>query len=396
MSLVPTRMPRQRLARASAAGALFVVCWGLLHVGLFAREYHKLSGDVSIYQSYGVALRDGEVPYRDIAIDYPPGALPAFLPAAWPRGGIAPFELAMLACGVALVVLLALAGAGSPGLLLAGLSPLLIGDLLRTRFDLWPAALVTGAFVALLADRHRVGWALLGAAVAAKGYAICLLPVAAVWTARRRGGAELIRAGAWGAAVVAAAFVPLAVLAPHGMWVSVWGQLSRPLQVESLAGALLIAAGHPRIAAGHGSDNIAGAGGGVLGAAVAVVGLGVLVWCWVTFARGEPTRARCCRYAAASLCAFVAFGKVLSPQYLIWLLPLVALVPGRRGVAACGLFVAACLITHWWIPSRYYEYVLERRWSGVVLARDLVLVALAALLAWPAAEDAPERRRRAP
>src|SRR6476646_6605011 len=135
MSLVPTRMPRQRLARASAAGALFVVCWGLLHVGLFAREYHKLSGDVSIYQSYGVALRDGEVPYRDIAIDYPPGALPAFLPAAWPRGGIAPFELAMLACGVALIVLLALAGAGSPGLLLAGLSPLLIGDLLRTRFD---------------------------------------------------------------------------------------------------------------------------------------------------------------------------------------------------------------------------------------------------------------------
>ena len=104
---------------------------------------------------------------------------------------------------------------------------------------------------------------------------------------------------------------------------------------------------------------------------------------WVAFARGPATGDRLLRYAAACICAFIVFGKVLSPQYLIWLLPLVPLVRGRRGLAATALLTLALILTQVWFPQRYFAYALEFRNAGVVLVRDLVLVALLAVLAWP-------------
>jgi hypothetical protein len=113
----------------------------------------------------------------------------------------------------------------------------------------------------------------------------------------------------------------------------------------------------------------------------------VLLAIWIGFARGPATRARLLRYTAAAICAFVALGKVLSPQYLIWLIPLVPLVRGRRGVAASALFVAALVLTQLWFPSRYIDlvYGLDARASWLVFARDALLVGLLLTLVWPSA-----------
>jgi hypothetical protein len=90
------------------------------------------------------------------------------------------------------------------------------------------------------------------------------------------------------------------------------------------------------------------------------------------------------RYAAACVCAFVAFGKVLSPQYLIWLVPLVALVRGRRGLAAATLFAVIMVETQFWFYApRYRAYVDHFAHAPLVLARNAALVALLVLLAWP-------------
>jgi hypothetical protein len=43
----------------------------------------------------------------------------------------------------------------------------------------------------------------------------------------------------------------------------------------------------------------------------------------------------------------------------------------------------ALVLTQVWFPQRYFDYALEFRNAGVVLTRDLVLVALLAVLAWP-------------
>ena len=237
--------------------------------------------------------------------------------------------------------------------------------------------LLAGALAALLAGRHTAGWALLGAAVAAKLWPLAVVPLAVVWSVRHGRGRSMLV----GAAVAAAAFVPFAVLAPHGLWRSLAGQASRPLQVESLGAALLTTFAHPHVVTTHGSQNIAGHG--ALGAATSVAGAVALVAVWLAFARGEATPVRLVRYSAAAVAAFVAFDKVLSPQYLLWLIPLVPLVRGMRGVAATSVLTAACVLTQVWFPERYWSYADDFHLAWVVLARDLLLVALVAVLAWP-------------
>ena len=74
-----------------------------------------------------------------------------------------------------------------------------------------------------------------------------------------------------------------------------------------------------------------------------IVGLAALVLVWARFASGDTaSAARFARYGAAAVVAFVAFGKVFSPQFLVWLLAIVVLVPGRRGGLAAALLIASC------------------------------------------------------
>ena len=84
--------------------------------------------------------------------------------------------------------------------------------------------------------------------------------------------------------------------------------------------------------------------------------------------------------AAAAVVAFVAFGKVLSPQYVIWIVPLVPLVLRRVWVPAMALTVAAAGLTGLYFPLHYSGIRLVTDWVWVLLARDVALVALAAVL----------------
>jgi uncharacterized membrane protein len=366
---------------ALLAAGVFLACFGLVHTWFWA---HGELVDWPTYRSYGSAIVEHHlVPYRDFPVEYPPGALPLFvLPAYFDDYGHA-LEWVIAACGVALVGVLAFVRREAA--YYAALAPLLLGSLVLSRYDLWPALLLVAALAALLAGRDAVGWAFLGAAVSAKLWPLVVVPPAVLWSVRR-GHARAVAAGA---AVAALAFVPFAAIAPHGMWHMLAGQGSRPLQVESLGAAFLITFGHPHVVTTHGSQNLAGHG--ALGAVISAVGTLAVIGVWAGFARGPATRERFLRFSVAAVCAFVAFDKVLSPQYLLWLIPLVPLVRGRRGLLATSLLTAACVLTQVWFPQRYFAYADDFRLAWVVLLRDLVLVALLASLVTPRRERARPR-----
>jgi Glycosyltransferase family 87 len=368
---------------------LLTASWAALHLPPF--DYQIV--DTPVYREYGEAMADGEVPYRDFELEYPPGALPMFwLPTLGPAEHYdSIFEALMWICAAALLVLavqgVAALGA-SPMRLLAvavgiGLFPLALGTVVLTRYDLWPAALTAAALAAVLSGRERLGLAVLGVAVAAKIYPLVLLPPVLVYVARRQGGREAaIGFGAF-AAAVAVVVVPFAVVAPEGLADSVDRQLGRPLQIESLGAGLLLAAHHVfgldlTMESSHGSQNFDGTAADVLGVASTVLQVAALVAIWVWYARGPASRDRLLTASAAVVCAFIAFGKVLSPQFLIWLIPLVPLV----GIGASALLVAALVLTQLWFPYRYWDLALEFDTLALwlVLARDLALVALTVVL----------------
>jgi uncharacterized membrane protein len=268
-----------------------------------------------------------------------------------------------------------------------------------SRFDLYPAALTAGALAALLWERDRLGHGVLGLAVATKIYPAVLLPLALAWVWRRRGRREALVCGGIFLAVVAAIFLPFAAISPGGMRWSLARQLTRPLQLESLGSSFLLLAhqfGYAiHMKSSHGSQNLAGTLPDVLAALQSVLEIAVLVALWVFFARGAATRERLARYSAAAVCAFVALGKVLSPQFLIWLVPVVVLVGGRRGLAASALTAVALVLTQLWFPFRYWDLALHFAAfpSWLVPIRDLVLVALLCVLALPALRPRREPAR---
>jgi hypothetical protein len=385
------------------AVALFLVSLTLLHWGWYQ---HSLILDTVEYHRFGAAMVDGHVPYRDFSVEYPPGALPAFgIPALGdPSFNVynRAFQVLMALCGVGALAAMAAAlralGASvertAAALGFFALAPLVLGSVILYRYDLWPAALTVAGLAAILVRRERLGFAAIGLGVAAKAFPAVVVPPAVAYVWRTRGRREALLCLGVGLAVALAVIVPFLVLAPHGVWESIVRQTTRPLQIESLASALLLAGHHLwglalTMESSRGSQNLAGSLPDALGTASSVLLVVILVGLWTAAARGPATPDRLVRYTTASLAAFVALGKVLSPQFLIWLLPIVPLVRGRRGLAASALLAVALLLTQVWFPIRYFDLVAFDRFpSWVLLVRDLVLVALLVVLTAPEREPA--------
>lgn len=382
-------------ALAAAAAALFLGSWTLLHQ-LWYRNAGEIV-DTPGYEIYADEIASGQVPYRDFSVEYPPGAL---LPMLAPklnasRGDFGEyghtFEKWMAGAGVLMTLLaaLALAALRPPPLravaamTLVGASPLLLGNIMLSRFDLWVAALTVGALAALLWERRATSAIVLGAAIATKLFPAVLCPIGLAWIWLRHGRRAALVWILQVVAVCAIVFGPFIAVAPGGIEHSFTSQLDRPLQLESLAGAILIVvhdtAGTTLHVFTTMSQNLSGPGahlGAVLSSVLQIV---ALVTVWILYASGPQTRERLVLYSAAAVAAFVAFGKVLSPQYLMWLVPLVPLVRSRLTQL---VLVAGLVLTQIEFPARYWELATDLRPSiaGVVLARDVALVVLLALL----------------
>jgi hypothetical protein len=396
------RLRAERPAIVVLASGVLAGSWGVLHLSPF---HVWIRGDILFYENWGTWIAAHLLPYGDFKLEYPPGSIPVFALPVYLRKlagyhWFYPtwFRVEMLACGILMLVGMALAlravRAGARhlagALLFAALSPLALGPVSIARYDLVPAMITAFAVAALVSGRNRLAVLAIALGAVVKLYPAVLLPIALVDAWRRRGMRGVAQSLAIFVGLFAIAFTPFLVLTPHGIAASVRGQAERPLQIESIGAAGFLAAHqlagtYVRVVQCHGSDNIAGAAPKAVATLCTVLVVVALVAVWVVYARRgggpEETLAAC----AAAVTAYIAFNKVFSPQYLIWLVPLVPLVRGRRGLWATVLLGLSLLLTQLWEPYSYVHLItrLDAQISWFVVVRDLVTVALFAVLIAP-------------
>jgi hypothetical protein len=185
--------------------------------------------------------------------------------------------------------------------------------------------------------------------------------------------------------------VPLALSGHIADFLAYHGQ--RGLHVESTLGALYGIAcalgGRPAAAVlDFGSFNFHGAVPDALAAATpwaTLASIGVVAVCVARAAPADRSGDLVGRITCAVLAAMTALwlaGKVLSPQYLTWAIPLVLAVPSDRPFRAriVAAFLAALLLGQlYW--RGYYDLVYEQRAVGL-LTLGLRQAALVACFAW--------------
>jgi uncharacterized membrane protein len=325
-------------------------------------------------------------------MEYPPGALGVFLPPA-AVGSVhynAAFKVLMALCGVATLALVAvlLERLAAPrrflvtAVVLLALSPIALGPISLNTYDAWPALLTVAGLAALLGRRPALGLGLLGVAFAAKVYPVVLLLPALVFVWRTAGRAAALRGLAAFAGVAAAFVLPFLALSPHGLAESFRAQAARSLQVESLGGAVLAVADRlgwysatvvhrtsPAI-----SYDLAGSLPHTLAAASSAAQLLAVLAVAVLYLRGRDEPGRLVAAAAAAGAGFLAFTRFFSPQYLVWLVPLAALL----GPSAWVLTAAALVLAQVWFFHYGHVFALEG-YVWLVLARDVLVVALFAV-----------------
>jgi uncharacterized membrane protein len=270
----------------------------------------------------------------------------------------------------------------------------LLGNLVTTRFDLLLAALIAWMMWAVVTDRMTTAWVILAVAILVKLVPLAFIPVLLIVHWRRHGWPSVARAVGWCAAIVAVVVVPLIITAPHGLWGSISYHLDRPLQLESTGAAYLMSlrtlAGVPlAVESSFGSQGLAGDGPqfvALISTVVLVVLVATIAYTLWRLLLTSPAMADSSLFVAAiatTCIALLVAGKVLSPQFLVWIIPGAVLVAGRMGRWAVVISVAALLVTQAYFPDDYWQLVaLQTPQMGILILRDGLLIVLMALC-WP-------------
>ncbi|WP_329188351.1 glycosyltransferase family 87 protein [Actinacidiphila glaucinigra] len=357
--------------------------------------------DVSvIYHGWYEVLQSGAFPHHDVTWQYPPAAALAVLSPA-----ILPFldyatAFFWLACAADLVAFaLLLRGSRGEGRRPAGayvwvLGVPLLGPTAYARYDVMVTAVAVAALLATV-RRPRVAGALI-----AFGAMLKVWPVLLLTGVRDR---RIWAAAAAGAGVLALGFW----LWMPGAFAFLRFQGERGTEVESLGSLVFHIARHHgwegQVLLNYGSVEFLGPSVGLV--SDIALGLTAVAFGWLLLWRLRartygPQTAFDAAFTAVLL--FTTTSRVISPQYMIWLIGLAAVCLTLRAsvmVLPSVLVLAATVLTLYEFPVRFADVVGSTDLGiTLLLLRNGLLVAASVIACrrlWVASARLPSRPRRA-
>lgn len=355
----------QRLDRMLADGSIWriVVALAVLaRLGFVVAPFDVLT-PVDAHE-LGRLLLSGHLPYRDFQLEYPPGAVLAFVLPGLAPSSFAPHVVALQALALDLCTMAALrrdpAGLRRYVLIATLLFPLASGG-----FDALPMACIAWAVACLASGRRTAAYWL-----AALGATVKLLPGMA-WGLTRR----------WGVAGIAALGTTLLVLlAPllltRSQDVYLRYHLDRGVQQETLAASAAFVAGQVTgdpVEVEYRFRSMEIVGAETAGTIVTVVAgaalLALVARCWFGRQPVDPWLA-----SFALLLVLLCGSKVLSPQFFLLAAPLAAAL-GRRWFGA--YLVLACLTL-----VAFLDSTKGTSFMAIVAVRNVLLLGTAAAASW--------------
>ncbi len=338
-------------------------------------EHSILGGDARRYHQ--IATAHG-TPYLDFAVEYPPVslALLRLTDTADTHASLVRLGLSQLVLDVGTAGLIGWAWGrrSAVAYLVLGL-PFLPYPFLYLRIELLTVFLATAGLALVYRNRERAGGALLAISVFAKLWPIALAPLFALERKTKAFGTWMVTGAVGVLAWVAWAGVggPIDVFSFRGA--TGW-------QVESLPGIVLHMTEPQRAHVESGAWRT-GTMPPWSRPTLTLLSFGFVGVAWsLAHRRRQEGAPDLVSYALAPLTALLSlliFAPIISPQYMLWLLPFVALLAARGDrLLSAGMIVVAALST---VGMATIKQQIAGELAGTlpILARNIVLVAMFAV-----------------
>lgn len=377
-------MPKKRLILLVVAGfilAQFFIFFVFLKLPVIGDSEHT---DTPVYFRYANQILRGSIPYHDFIPEYPPVAMLTFLIARLISGSNPDaymhwfeVEVTLFSCGI--VTLLASIAwrkwrsikRMAEVLAVYSIFLCLLGPSVETRFDIVVGLLILASVWAFVSGRDYLAWTLLGVGLMTKIVPVLLAPLYLISYLRKRDYRKLWRGPAVLSATALIIALSFLVYSPTGLVHSLSYHARRPIQIESSWASAYFFFATVRhwsmvIVTSFGSNNLVTPFADLMAkasfpaAALLLIVAYYYFWRWES--RFQPAASEnnaisgsntIIMFAAAVLAIFMFTGKVFSPQFLLWLIPLVPLMYGRFMLPIKILFGMILLLTQIEFPNNY-------------------------------------------
>ncbi len=374
-------------------GLIIIQLAALAIVSLVGYELYTDWHDDSleIYYVYSTRFLDGEMPYRDFKMEYPPLALIAFsLPHLMALGkelslaqykNFYLFEHVLFSLAASIIVLTLFKNLQTRNrrivepIAVLTIAMVICAPIIPWRYDLFPALLTILSLYLIINKKPVASGISIGIAVAAKLYPAVLIPIFMIY-ALVKNDLRSLKRFVIGGGISVITLIPFIILAPNSFTSFLTYHQERGLEIESVMSGLILLgkmAGilPAKIVYNYTAFHLSSPYADIILRWLPYIAITlfaiIYASCYIQFkkafkAKNEIPTDSLLAYSILALLIFMGTNKVFSPQYIIWILPFFPLMRLRYA----SLFLIISFLTIMIFPVGF-KLLIDANQLGIIL-----------------------------